>query len=121
MSDETTTTDDQQILAIWRSVLRQAIHDAVGASKPLGTDGQTSMLAREQAQAWFRANSQDYRDVCVMADVDADTLRTNVLQLIDAGDALYLAPTKGDTHMLRRAEPYQYWHDKPWEPKRRQA
>ena len=79
---------------LYRAIIRQAFMDACGRKKPPGVDVRDWDNVRNRAQAWFKRNSQDYRDVCYMADVDPDALRTKAVQLIEAGIQVELLPSR---------------------------
>lgn len=56
---------------LWQEVVLKAVRDAT-ADDP---QKQEDRHAKRQADAWLRTNSRDFRDVCMMADLDPDFIR----------------------------------------------
>lgn len=64
-----------ELKKLWLRVLIQAIEDVcITSSFP------EEQLAKSQAVAWFRDNSDDYKEVCTLADIDSGWLRSRVLK-----------------------------------------
>lgn len=67
---------------LWAAVILQAVNDATGNHRGTATPAEAGRL-QEEAVAWFRSNSRDFRDVCMLADLDPDAVRERALKLID--------------------------------------
>ena len=48
---------------LWTSVLSKAAHDAIFSS---------DWLEARKAIAWFKSNSEDFKEVCELAGIDPD-------------------------------------------------
>ncbi|WP_142847246.1 hypothetical protein [Telmatospirillum sp. J64-1] len=67
------------------SVIRQALHDAMGL-------GAVNRWDARSAQEWFKDGGRDFRQWCWSADLDPDVVRSNALRLIAQ------AELRGNTH-----------------------
>lgn len=80
---------------LWAAVISQALGDAIGDFR--GT-AQPKERARIQQEAikWFRDNSRDFREVCILADVDPDAVRERALKLIEKAPVFVPPPPRVD-------------------------
>lgn len=60
---------------LWRAVIAQAYEDATDPKKSLNC----GVIESYEAAQWFRENSADFREACVLAELDPDDLRERVL------------------------------------------
>lgn len=70
--------------ALFLAVLECAIADALG--KPSGIGGQQKAAAIHSARAWVRAgrlSNSDFRTICALAGMNADSVRAVVLAHIE--------------------------------------
>jgi hypothetical protein len=75
-----------EYVRLWRSVIVQAVRDAITADHPVGYRHHYSAtvlsavvnipLIRDKARTWLLGNSRDFVDVCCMADLDPDMVRS---------------------------------------------
>lgn len=72
---------------LWAAVIFQALQDAIGVVSHVNPA--QAGRCREEATTWFRDNSRDFRDVCLLADLDPDAVRERALKLIDKPPAIH--------------------------------
>ena len=80
-------------VALWRSVITLAIHDATGEVRPKAatsrvrarTHMQTALRTRHEARAWLLGNTIDFRRVCEMAGLDPDAVFDSAEKMMQAG------------------------------------
>lgn len=74
-------------LALWRSVIAQALDDATGRAGALnGYDWRRDRggRIRREADAWFRDAGPDFERVCALAGLEPAAVRDAALARIDA-------------------------------------
>lgn len=60
--------------ALWRSVVLKALMDATMPG--FAGESQERFFARTEADAWIRAASRDFMEVCCLAGLDGDMVRS---------------------------------------------
>lgn len=64
---------------LWRAVISQAIADA---TQPLSTKRLSQRMDQQRCREWFTRPNRDFRDVCELAGLDPERVRTYVRPLI---------------------------------------
>lgn len=67
-------------LALWRSVISQALSDAVTKTK-------LPTLEQQRAQEWFERAGKDFKEVCHLAELEPDQVRSLAMRKIAEADA----------------------------------
>ena len=57
--------------ALWRAVITQALMDAASSSKK-----RYYIAERAKARAWLKGNTEDFIEVCELADLDPEYVKT---------------------------------------------
>jgi len=67
-------------VALWRAVITQALMDA-------GSNSAKKEMRYEKAQAiaWLAGNSKDFKQVCVMADMEPEYVRSKAKEAVGRG------------------------------------
>ncbi len=73
---------------LWRCVIARALADASAPERPVVATGDSAPTdaERDRARRWLLGNSRNIRDVCLMADVDPDALRSAAERHFTAGE-----------------------------------
>jgi len=74
----------QPEVTLWRAVLAQAIADAT-MPRFSGDDFKTARRARDHARDWLIKDSKDFRNVCDMAQLEADAVRARMVTMALSG------------------------------------
>lgn len=86
--------------ALWRSVITQALIDAASNSKK-----RIDKLNRARAIEWLKGDSEDFIEVCTLANMNAAYVRQRAQQAMKRGckwrnDLRIIAPIRIDTSIL---------------------